>query len=447
MDINTASYQAEHLQEMAEQVLQQALTQGATQAAVAIDAGQGMELSVRMQKTDAVEYHQDQGLSLTVYCGQRKGTVSITDFQEDAILRAISAACDIATYTEEDDCAGLPDVDNLATSWPELDLNHPWDLSVEEGLALAKNCEQIGLDADPAIRNSDGASVSTYQGLRVFANSHGFNQAFASARHSLSLGLIAEKNGQMERDYEYCSARAHEDLWSIDSIARSAAKKTLERLNPKPVGTQKVPVIFLAPVATSLINHFVGAVSGGNLYRQTTFLLDAKGQQIFPEWFSIHENPFIPRGMASCPYDAEGVAVSARELVAQGVVQGYLLSSYTARKLGLTTTGNAGGAHNLRVSHNQSGGLAALVKQLDKGLIVTDLMGQGINMITGDYSRGATGLWVEGGQIQHAVSEVTIASTLQQMYQNIQSIGDDIETRGHIQVGSVLIGEMTVASA
>jgi len=419
--------------------------QGATSSVVTASFGSGLTTTVRLGELETVEHHLDQSLSVTVYKGQSKGIASGTAFDEASVNELVSAACNIASFTEEDPFAGLPDKMELATEWPELDLYYPWNISVDEAVELCQRCEALTLKVDKRIKNSDGANLSTYAGLRTFGNSLGFLNTFASSKHSLDVCVIADENGQMQRDASYSEARAAEDLWSPKRIATEAAERTLRRLNPQKIKTGKFPVLFAADVAQGLFGHYLGAISGGNLYRHSSFLLDSLGKQVFPKWFTMHEDPYVKRGLASCPYDAEAVKVSARDLVLDGHVNGYLLSTYSARKLGLKSTGNSGGSHNVTVSHtNQS--LDALLKMLGTGLLVTDVIGQGVNMVTGDYSRGANGLWVENGEIKHAVEEVTIAGNLNDMFGNIVAIGNDTETRGSLQTGSILIETMMVAS-
>jgi PmbA protein len=338
----------------------------------------------------------------------------------------------------------LPDPSTLAKDWPELDLYHPWDISVEAAIQQAKLCEKIAMDYDPRISNSDGATIETYQAVHMYANSYGFRGGQHGTRHGLSLSVIAEDKAQMQHDYSYTSARDYKDLWAIEKVAQDAAQRTLHKLNPRKVKTCEAPVIFTAEVATSLISSFLNAISGGSLYRRSSFLVDSIGQNLFPEFISITEDPYILKALGSCPFDSEGVRVSKRNIIEHGNLQGYLLSTYSARKLNMQSTGNAGGIHNILVSCG-SQDLQGLIKGMHKGLVVTDVIGQGVNLVTGDYSRGASGFWVERGEIQYPVEEITIASNLRDMFKGILDIGNDIEKRGKIQVGSILIDKMTIA--
>lgn len=417
---------------------------GASQAEVAVSAESGMSVTVRMRELETVEHNENAGFGITVFFDKRKGSASTTDTSPAAIEAAVSAACNIAQYSSEDPCAGLPEPELLAPDFVDLDLYHPWDITPEQATERALACEAIALQKNPLVTNSEGVILTTYQGLRVYGNSHGFLGHFASSRHSLSCSLIAEQAGSMQRDYSYTVARDQHDLRKAELVADAAVERTIRRLNARKLGTRQVPVVFAADLATGLIGSYLKAVSGSNLYRESSFLLNSLGQQVFPEFMEIREDPFVRKGLASCPYDSEGVKVQARDLVKQGCVEGYLLSCYSARKLGMQTTGNAGGAHNIYVkNHNQS--LAQLLKTMDTGLLITDVMGQGVNLVTGDYSRGASGFWVEQGEIQFPVEEITIAGTLQNMYRGIIAIGDDVETRGYIHCGSILIDNLTVA--
>ncbi len=418
---------------------------GASAAEIGLSASVGLAVDVRMQAVDMVEHFRDKGFGVTVYFDQRKGSASTTDTRPEAIAKTVEAACRIAQYTEPDPCSGLPEQKDLATEWPQdLSLYHPWNITAEQAIEIAMACEAIALKADKKIVNSEGAAVNTASSLRVYGNSLGFVQDFVSTRHSISCSVIAQKRGQMQRDYSYTNARDAADLDSIDFVATDAAKRTLAKLGPKKLPTGEVPVIFAAEVATGLIGSFLGAISGGSLYREASFLVDHLGKTIFPDWVTITEDPFVKKGLASCPYDGEGVKVSRRDLIQQGVLQGYLLDCYSARKLKMQTTGNAGGAHNIMVSH-QAKTLAELLSTMNTGLLITDVMGQGVNLITGDYSRGVSGFWVENGQIQYPVEEITVAANLKDMYRGIQAIGSDVEKRGRIRCGSIFIDHMRVA--
>jgi len=437
------SHTEQQLHQQIEWLLYAAKSRGISQTEVAVRRGQGISVTVRQQQPEIIEHYEDQSVNIVVYCDGRKGVASTTDLREYALVKAVEAAYQIAQYTIADDAAGLPEVEDIATDWPELDLYHPWDLHVPDAVAQCRRCEQYALDLDPRIKQSDGASVTAYQGWRGYGNSHGFIGTCASSKHNMSLGLIAESQGQMQRDYSYSVSRDPKQLWSPEVIAKMAVDRTVTRLRPHKATTTKVPIIFTADLAVGLFSHLFGAISGGSLYSHASFLLDSIGQRVLPEFVSIYEDPFVAQGLASCPFDAEGVQVVPRYIVAQGIIQRYILSSYSARRLHLKTTGNAGGCHNISINH-QDTTLEDLIQSMYTGLIVTDVIGQGVNLVTGDYSRGASGLWVENGQIQYPVEEITIAGNLKDMYLNIVAIANDLETRTSIQVGSVLIAEMTV---
>ena len=432
------------LEALAEDALARARKGGASAAEVGASLAGGLSVTVRKGEVETLEHQRDRGFSVTVYFGQRKGSASTSDLAPRAIEETVDKACTIARYTAEDACAGLPDPDCMAADPPDLDLDHPWDLEPDQAVALARDCEAAGLQADERITNTEGGSLSSHRGLRVYANTHGFSGGYASTSHSVSCALIAGKGDHMQRVYWYTLSRCADALESPEAVGRRAAERTLRRLGARKLSTRSVPVIFVAELARGFLGHLVGAVKGGAQYRKASFLLDAAGTQVLPAWMSLEERPHIMRGMGSAPFDAEGVATHDRSLVEAGVLQGYVLSSYSARRLGLRTTGNAGGIHNLRVL-GDGRDFAALLQQMGRGLVVTELMGQGVNGVTGDYSRGASGFWVEGGEIAHPVHEVTIAGNLKDLYLDIQAIGSDVDTRGVIQSGSLLIGRMTVA--
>ena len=421
----------EKLTSIVQQTLAAAQQQGASDAEAGISEGSGLSVSVRMGEVDTLEHHRNRRLGVTVYFGQRKGSASTSDFSPAAVQETVQAACDIARYTSEDAYAGLADPALLATQVLDLDLYHPWSLNSEQAIDLALQCEQAGRNSDLRITNSQGASLSTYQGSRVYGNSNGFLGGYPASRHSMSCSFVAGSDAQMQRDHWYSVARDAGELEAPEQIGLQAAQRTVRRLDAQQLTTRKVPVLFSAEVATGLVGHFIAAIRGANLYRKSSFLVDHLGKTIFPEFVHMEERPHIPKALGSASFD-------------QGVLQGYVLDSYAARKLKLQTTGNAGGVHNLTVASN-AGDLAALLRQMDRGLLVVELIGQGINMVTGDYSRGAAGFWVEQGAIVHPVQEVTIAGNLRSMYQQIISIGEDKETRGNIHTGSILIEEMTVA--
>lgn len=441
------SNSADALQRIAQDLLDYAKRQGASAASAEVSEGFGQAVTVRQGEVETIEYNRDKGLGVTVYLGQRRGNASTSDLSAQAIRDTVDAALSIARYTAIDDCSGLPDKDALATDFPDLDLYHPWEISVEEAIDKARACEQAALDADERIQNSEGATVSVHEAQFVFANSLGFVGGYPTSRHSVSCSVIGEQGDAMERDYWYSVARAPSDLLSAEQVGRIAAERTVRRLGARQIATMQVPVLFDASVASSLLGHFVGAVSGGSLYRKSSFLLDRLGQPVFSPLVNIADVPDITRGLASSAFDDEGVKTRRRNIVEDGVLRGYFLSSYSARKLGLATTGNAGGNHNLILK--PAGGtdlsLAGLIRTMGRGLLVTELLGQGVNSITGDYSRGAAGFWVEHGEIQHPVHEVTIAGNLKDMYRNIAATGSDLLVQGSRQCGSILVEGMTVA--
>jgi PmbA protein len=399
---------------------------------------------VRQGEIETIEYNKDKGAGVTVYVGQRRGHASTSDLSEAALKSAVDKALTIARYTAEDDCAGLPDADKLATHVPDLDLYHPWALTVEEAAARAQACEAAALAVDKRLTNSEGAGVSTHTSHFIFANSLGFCNGYAGSRHGISVAVIGEDTGGMQRDYWYSSARDGNDLDAPEIVGRIAGERTVRRLNGRKLDTRTCPVLFEAQVATGLIGNYVAAVSGSSLYRKSSFLLDSLGKTVFAPHISIREQPLLRGGLGSAPFDSEGVACIERDVVKNGVAEGYFLSTYSAKKLGMTTTGNAGGSHNLIVSHGDLD-LAGLLREMGTGLFVTELLGHGANMVTGDYSRGAAGFWVENGEIQYPVEEITIAGNLAEMFKGIVAIGSDVERRGSKQVGSILIDRMTLA--
>ncbi|WP_312153844.1 metalloprotease PmbA [Atlantibacter hermannii] len=413
-------------------------------AEVAVSKTTGISVSTRYGEVENVEFNSDGALGITVYHQNRKGSASSTDLSPDAIARTVQAALDIARYTSPDPCAGVADKELLAFDAPDLDLFHPAEVDADRAIELAARAEEVALKADKRITNTEGGSFNSHYGIKVFGNSHGMLQSYCSTRHSLSSCVIAEQDGDMERDYAYTIGRAIEDLRSPEWVGEECAQRVLSRLAPRKLSTMKAPVIFACEVATGLFGHLVGAIAGGAVYRKSTFLLDSLGKQILPEWLTIEEHPHLLKGLASTPFDSEGVRTERRDIVKDGVLQQWLLTNYSARKLGLTSTGHAGGIHNWRIN-GRGLGFDALLKEMGTGLVVTELMGQGVSGITGDYSRGAAGFWVENGVIQYPVSEITIAGNLKDMWRNIVTIGDDIETRSNIQCGSVLLPEMKIA--
>ncbi|WP_373100704.1 MULTISPECIES: metalloprotease PmbA [Pasteurellaceae] len=414
-------------------------------AEVSVTKVSGLSVSARLQEIENVEFNNDGALGISVYLGQQKGNASTSDLSRDAIKRAVEAALAIARYTSADACAGLAERELMAFEAPDLALYHHADIDVARAVELALQTEQAALDYDKRIVNSEGAAFNSHTGVRVYGNSYGMLQSYLSSRYSLSCSMIAGHEDQLERDYEYTVARDMRKLETPDWVGARCAQKTLARLQPQKIATQTVPVIFLNDVATGLFGHLAAAISGGSLYRKASFLLDRLGSQILPDWFQLSERPHLIGQLASSPFDSEGVRTVAREIIARGILQTYLLTSYSARKLGMQTTGHAGGIHNWLVKPNLSGGLTALLRRMGRGLLVTELMGQGVNPVTGDYSRGAGGFWVENGEIQYPVAEITIAGQLTDMLRNIVAVADDIETRSNIQTGSVLLEAMKVS--
>ena len=434
------------LKSIVSESLQLARKLGASQAEADVSLQKGLTTTVRLGEVETVEYQRDRGMGITVYFGKRKGSASTADLSPRAVAETVEKACDIARYTAEDECSGLADIDELARDIPDLDLDHPWDLPPEQAVETARVCEAAGREVDSRITNSEGASVSSHRGVRVYGNSHGFLEGFPSTSHSVSCVLLAQAGDDMQRDYWYASARDARELESSESIGRKAGERAVARLGARKIGTQKARVLYAPEVARGLIGHFLGAVRGSSQYRKSSFLLGASGQPIFPPFVELRERPHIMKALGSSPFDGEGVATRDRDLVNDGVLQGYILGSYSARKLGLKTTGNAGGTHNVLVE-SKTGGLeiGALMRELGTGLLVTELMGQGVNGVTGDYSRGASGYWVENGVQAFPVHEITIAGNLKDMYKNIAAIGSDVDVRGGVRVGSILIGEMMIA--
>ncbi|EKT64087.1 MULTISPECIES: metalloprotease PmbA [Providencia] len=413
-------------------------------AEVAVNKSTGISVSTRQGDVENVEFNSDGALGITVYHKQRKGSASSTDLSEEAIERTVQAAIDIANYTSEDPCAGPAEKSLLAFDAPDLNLFQATELSPEEAIKLASIAEMTALNADSRIVNTEGGSFNGHYGIRVFGNSLGLLKSYSSSRYSMSSCVIAEQNGEMERDYAYTIARSMQALKSPEWVGQECARRTLSRLSPRKLPTMKAPVIFASEVATGLFGHLVGAISGSSIYRKSSFLMDSLGKQILPNWLTINEQPHLMGGLASSPFDSEGVRTTERNIVENGVLQTWLMTSYSARKLGLQSTGHAGGIHNWRIE-GQGLSFDALLKQMGTGLVVTELMGQGVSGITGDYSRGASGFWVENGEIQYPVSEITIAGNLKDMWMNMVTIADDIETRSNIQCGSVLIPEMSIA--
>jgi PmbA protein len=434
------------LQQQVEQIVAEAKRQGATACEVAVSLEQGLSTTVRQREVETVEFNRDQGFGITLYVGHRKGSASTSASGPDAIRETVAAALAIAKHTSEDESSGLADAALMARDQPDFDLFHPWDITPEQSIERALICEAAAFDADSRIKNADGTTLNVHQGCRVYGNSHGFIGGYASTRHSLSCVMIAEGEGQMQRDYWYDVNRRGELLMDAKLIGQKAAERAASRLGARPVPTCEVPVLFSAELAGGLFGSFMGAISGGNLYRKSSFLEGAIGQRLFPEWMTIDERPHLVGAMGSSAFDGDGLATYAKPFVENGDLVSYILSTYSGRKLGLPSTANAGGVHNLFVSHGTED-QAALIRRMGRGLLVTELMGSGLNMVTGDYSRGAAGFWVENGEIQFPVQEVTIAGNMRDMFKQIVAVGSDLELRSNIRTGSVLIEKMMVAGS
>jgi PmbA protein len=443
-----ASKQSSHTQADLEALVSMALEEskrlGASDAEVGISVDTGLSVTARLGEVETLEYQRDRGMGVTIYRGKRKGAASTADLSPHAIRETVAKAISIASFTAEDEFSGLPDPDTIAHDIPDLDLCHPWKIQPDEARDMAVACEAAALQVDKRIGNSEGATLSSHQGIRVFGNTLGFVGGYASSLHSLSCVVVAQENGEMQRDYWYSSVRDSRDMEGGESIGKQAATRALRRLNARKLATINAPVMFVPELARGLIGHFLSAVRGGSQYRRSSFLLDSAGQQIFPAWMQISERPHIKKALGSAPFDSEGVATRDRELIQDGVLTGYILSTYSARKLGLKTTGNAGGVHNLFVKSGPDD-FAALLKRMGRGLLVTELMGQGVNGVTGDYSRGAAGFWVENGELAYPVHEITIAGNLKDMLRNIVSVGSDVDARGGIRTGSILLENMMIA--
>ncbi|HHF3921849.1 TPA: metalloprotease PmbA [Haemophilus influenzae] len=420
-------------------------TKAGASAEVAVAKVSGLSVSARLQEIENVEFTNDGALGISVYMGQQKGNASTSDLSESAIKNAVEAALAIAKYTSPDDCTGLADKDLMAFDAPDLELYHAADVNVDKATELALQAEKAALEADERIINSNGASFNSHTGVKVYGNSHGMLQSYLSSRYSLSCSVIGGVEDALENDYEYTISREFDKLQSPIWVGENCAKKVVSRLNPQKLSTREVPVIFLNDVATGIISHFAAAISGGSLYRKSSFLLDHLGKQVLPDWFNISERPHLLRRLASTPFDSEGVRTQDREIVENGILQTYLVTSYSGKKLGMPSTGHAGGIHNWLVKPNLTGGLTALLREMGTGLLVTDVMGQGVNIVTGDYSRGASGFWVENGEIQYPVAEITIAGQLQDMLKNMLAVADDIEHRSNIQTGSILLDKMKIS--
>lgn len=438
--------QEQHLHEAVEHALSLAQKAGAS-AEVAVTKVAGLSVSTRLEQTENIEFNNDGSLGISVYLGKRKGNASTSDLQPKSIAQAVESALAIAKYTSEDECAGLADRSLMAFEAPDLDLYHQAEIDVDHAVNLALEAEHYALNSDERIVNSEGATFNSHSGVRVYGNTHGMLQSYLSSRYSLSCSVISAYENQLERDYEYTISREFHRLSSPQWVGQQAAIKAVDRLNPQKIATCEVPVIFYNDVATGLIGHLAGAISGGALYRKASFMQDKLGQQILPDWFDIAERPHLLRGLASSPFDSEGVITRDHQIIQNGVLQTYLLTQYSAKKLGMQTTGHAGGIHNWLVKPNRNGGLNTLLKEMGTGLLVTEMLGSAINGVTGEYSRGAAGFWVENGEIQYPVAEITIAGQLQDMYRHLVAVGDDIEHRSNIQTGSILLEKLKISGS
>lgn len=439
-------FDSAQLSQIVDEMITEARRLGASAAEAGVSIEAGLSVNVRLGEVETIEHNRDKGLGITVYFGQRKGSASTSDFSSQAIRDSVKAACDIARYTEADEYAGLADKDQMASDIPDLDLYHHWDLSAEQAIEISKECEEAARSFDSRIINSEGAGVSSHDGFRVYGNSHGFMGMYPSSRHSLSVAVIGEHDNNMQRDSWYTVSRQPEKLQAAAEVGKQAAQHTVARLDARKISTCQVPILFDADVARGLLGHFVRAINGGAQYRKSTFLLDQLGKVVFPSRIQIDERPHLKSALGSAPFDSEGLATCQRDLLVGGELQSYVLDSYSARRLGMQSTGNAGGTHNVFISDdglNQT----QLLKKMDRGILVTEVMGQGVNIVTGDYSRGASGFWVENGEIQYPIEEFTLASRLQDMYMNLVAIGNDVDMRGNLCTGSWLIEQMTVAGA
>ncbi|KMK50553.1 protein PmbA [[Actinobacillus] muris] len=436
--------QEQQLRNAVEIALDYAQKAGAT-AEVGVTKVAGLSVSTRLEQTENIEFNNDGSLGISVYLGKRKGNASTSDLQPQSIQQAVESALAIAKYTSEDECSGLADEALMAFNPPDLALYHHAEIEVDQAVELAAETEHHALASDERIVNSDGATFNSHSGIRVYGNTHGMLQSYLSSRYSLSCSVISAYQDQLERDYEYTISREFDCLASPEWVGKQAAQKAVERLNPQKLATCEVPVIFYNDIATGLIGHLAGAISGGALYRKASFLQDKLGEQILPSWFEIIERPHLVRQLASSPFDSEGVYTRDQQIIQNGILQTYLLTSYSARKLGMQTTGHAGGIHNWLVKPNRSGGLNSLVREMGTGLLVTEMLGSAINGVTGEYSRGAAGFWVENGEIQYPVAEITIAGQLQDMFNNLVAVADDIEHRSNIQTGSILLEKLKIS--
>jgi PmbA protein len=434
----------ERLEELVSDILSLARDEGAQAAEAAVSCNAGLSVNVRLGEVETIEHTRDKGLGVTVYMGQRKGSASTSDFSASAVRETVGAACNIARHASADEFAGLAEAGRMATDPPDLDLYHPWPLDAEAAIEIATRTEDAARNADSRISNSEGAGVSRQDALFCYGNSHGFVGGYPSSRQSLSCAVIAGSGDSMQRDYWYTVSRRADALEAPEDVGAAAARRTVSRLDARKLSTRETPVVYAADVARGLFQHLISAIRGSSQYRKASFLLDAAGETLFPEYMRIHEQPHLPTALGSAAFDSEGVATWERDLVTDGVLQGYVLDSYSARRLGLPTTGNAGGVHNLTVESN-AGTQEELLAEMGNGLLVTELMGFGINGVTGDYSRGASGFWIENGAVAYPVHEITVAGNLRDMFANLRKVGSDVDQRGNIRCGSVLIDQMTVA--
>jgi PmbA protein len=432
------------LEKIINQTLDYAQQSGTTSAEANIGTGTGFSITARLGEVETVEHQNDKGLNITVFINTRKGSSSTTDFSDQAIKDTVKAACAIAKYSSEDEYAGLIDRQYMAKNVLELELCHPWDISPEDAQKLAIECENFARNFDDSISNSEGATVHTYQGSHIYGNTHGFVGGWDWSTHSIDCSVIAEQDGKMQREGWYTRCRNHIDLEKIEIIGETAAKRTLMRLDSRKISTQSVPVIYEAPVAGGLFSSFISAISGSSQYRKSSFLLNKVGEQVFPDFLNIYERPHLKKSIGSTPFDNDGMATQDRTIISNGLLQSYILSGYSSRKLKLPPTGNAGGVHNLIIENGEQD-LNSLLQTMGKGLLITELIGFGVNQVTGDYSRGASGYWIENGEIQYPVEEITVAGNLAEMYKQIAAISNDVDKRGNIQTGSVLIENMTIA--
>lgn len=428
-------------------MLEHARKKGASDAEVSFSLDAGLSVNVRMGIVDTLEFNRDKGFGVTVYFGERKGSATTSDLAMGALDETLEAACQIAKFAAPDPVSSFPDREDQAFEHQDLDLDHPWSIEASGAIAMAKACEEEARAVDPRISNSEGASVHSYRGLHVYSNTNGFLGGYLGTRHSMSCSLVAKSGDEMQRDDWYTVSRRSEDLDPISLIAQKTAERALSRLGARKIKTQKAPVIFSADMARGLLGTFISAIRGGALYRKSSFLVDHLGRPVFPTWVEIDETPHILRALGSAPYDAEGVKTAYKKIVAQGTLESYILSTYSARRLGMKTTGNAGGVYNVQIHPNVSGGLEALIKGMKRGLWVTELMGNGANLITGDYSRGASGFWIENGEVQYPVEEITIAGRLQDLFSGLQAVASDCDRRGSVWTGSWLLPDMMIAGA